>query len=221
MAKRSPSKSPAGKSAAAKSPAGKSAAAGVDEQVRLDAHNLRGLAHPVRVRMLGLLRLEGPSTATRLGERLGLSSAATSYHLRQLADYGFIVDDPEAERSHGRERWWRSKARSTILDHTPTDPDAALAAQEYMRAIAAHAAESVAAWLDEVETAPEEWRNASNLSDTLLRLTPDEAKELARRLDEVVSSMRRHEPGKRGPRGSELVRMQFQVVPRLSKGGSR
>jgi DNA-binding transcriptional ArsR family regulator len=56
------------------------------DTVRLDARNLRGLAHPVRVRMLGLLRTEGPSTATLLGERLGLSSAATSYHLRQLAD---------------------------------------------------------------------------------------------------------------------------------------
>ena len=169
--------------------------------------------------MLGLLRTEGPSTATRLGERLGLSSAATSYHLRQLADYGFIVDDPDAERSHGRERWWRPKARSTVLDHTPDDPDAALAAQEYLRAVAGHAAEVVASWLDEVETAPEQWRNASNLSDTLLRLTTDEAAELVRRIDEVVASMRRHEPGKRGPRGSELVTVQWQIVPRLGKAG--
>ena len=188
------------------------------ETVRLDARNLRGLAHPVRVRMLGLLRTEGPSTATCLGERLGLSSAATSYHLRQLADYGFIVDDPDAERSHGRERWWRSKARSTVLDHTPDDPDAALAAQEYLRAVAGHAAEVVAKWLDEVETAPEQWRNVSNLSDTLLRLTTDEAAELVSRIDEVVASMRRHEPGKRGPRGAELVTVQWQVVPRLGKG---
>jgi DNA-binding transcriptional ArsR family regulator len=182
--------------------------------VRLDARNLRGLAHPVRVRMLGLLRTDGPSTATRLGERLGLSSAATSYHLRQLADHGFIVDDPEAERSHGRERWWRAAARGTVLDHTPDDPDARLAAQEYLRAIAGRYTEVMHAWLDEMETAPPAWRGVSNLSDVQLRLTPAETVELNRRLDEILSSMRRHEPGKWGPRGSELVTVQWQVVPR-------
>jgi DNA-binding transcriptional ArsR family regulator len=55
------------------------------DAVMLDPHNLRGLAHPLRVRLLGLLRSDGSSTATRLAERLGQSSGATSYHLRQLA----------------------------------------------------------------------------------------------------------------------------------------
>ena len=186
------------------------------DTVRLDARNLRGLAHPVRVRMLGLLRTEGPSTATRLGERLGLSSAATSYHLRQLADYGFIVDDPDAPRSHGRERWWRSAARGTVLDHTPDEPEARLAAQEYLRAVTGRYAEVVSAWLDEMETAPQEWREASDLSDLQLRLTASETNELGRRMDELVAEMRRHEPGKRGPRGSELVSVQWQVIPRLA-----
>jgi DNA-binding transcriptional ArsR family regulator len=185
------------------------------DTVRLDARNLRGLAHPVRVRMLGLLRTEGPSTATRLGERLGLSSSATSYHLRQLADHGFIVDDPDAERSHGRERWWRAAARGTVLDHTPEDPDARMAAHEYLRAVAGRYAEVVDAWLDEVETAPEEWRDAATLSDIQLRLTAAEAQELVSRFDELVGSMRRQEPGRKGPRGSEVVAVQWQVLPRL------
>jgi DNA-binding transcriptional ArsR family regulator len=55
----------------------------MSEQVTPDPTALRALSHPVRLRMLGLLRSEGPSTASRLAERLGLNSGATSYHLRK------------------------------------------------------------------------------------------------------------------------------------------
>lgn len=57
-----------------------------------DIRTLRALAHPLRNRLLGLLRLEGPSTATLLGARVGESSGWTSYHLRQLATYGFVEE---------------------------------------------------------------------------------------------------------------------------------
>ena len=50
-----------------------------------DVAALRALGHPVRLRILGLLRADGPATATALAQRLGLNSGATSYHLRQLA----------------------------------------------------------------------------------------------------------------------------------------
>ncbi|WP_428995029.1 helix-turn-helix domain-containing protein [Kribbella qitaiheensis] len=40
----------------------------------------------MRNRMLGLLRVHGPATATTLAERLGVNTGATSYHLRQLAE---------------------------------------------------------------------------------------------------------------------------------------
>jgi DNA-binding transcriptional ArsR family regulator len=46
---------------------------------------LKALSHPVRVQMLGILRIDGPATATMLASRLGLNTGATSYHLRQLA----------------------------------------------------------------------------------------------------------------------------------------
>ena len=67
---------------------------------------LKALSHPVRLRMLGLLRAEGPATATALAARLGLNSGATSYHLRQLAAHGFVEDD--ASRGNGRDPWWRA-----------------------------------------------------------------------------------------------------------------
>ena len=52
-----------------------------------------------------------PSTATLLGKRVGESSGSTSYHLRQLAAYGFVEEVPD--HGSGRERWWRARHRMT------------------------------------------------------------------------------------------------------------
>src|SRR3954454_20546020 len=78
-----------------------------DDTVVLDPPRLRPLAHPLRGRLLGLLRLHGPSTASRLAARVGESSGSTSYHLRQLGSVGLVVEDPEHAGEGGRERWWR------------------------------------------------------------------------------------------------------------------
>ena len=90
-----------------------------------DIAGLRALSHPVRLRMLGLLRTEGPATATTLAQRLGLNTGATSYHLRQLAQHGFIEED--TERGNGRDRWWRAAHDShpapTSAEKGSTDED--------------------------------------------------------------------------------------------------
>jgi len=66
---------------------------------------LKALAHPLRQRILYHLAFAGPSTSTSIADAFGESSGATSYHLRQLARFGFIEEIKE--RSRGRERWWR------------------------------------------------------------------------------------------------------------------
>src|SRR6201991_5338172 len=107
------------------------------KEIELDARTLRGLAHPLRVRILGLLRELGPATATTLAERLGQSTGATSYHLRILAQYGFVEDDPE--RNVGRERWWKAAHATTSIDLERDAP--AVEAEGYLRAVAAQYAD--------------------------------------------------------------------------------
>src|SRR5215212_6743064 len=80
---------------------------------------LKALGHPGRLRMLGLLRVEGPATATTLAARLGLNTGATSYHLRQLAQHGFIEED--SERGNARDRWWRASHDSTRTEFRGED----------------------------------------------------------------------------------------------------
>src|ERR671911_2321151 len=112
---------------------------------RLDGGSLRALAHPLRVRLLSLLRGQGPATATILGERLGESSGATSYHLRVLAEHGFVVDEPT--RNRGRERWWRAAQDMTSWqpEQFLDDPDEQ-AAEQWLSGF--HSRETMK-WLDD------------------------------------------------------------------------
>ena len=76
-----------------------------------DLATLKALAQPRRQRMLQHLTLHGPATSATLARALGLNTGSTSYHLRELARYGF-VEETETGRApdhgHGRERWWRA-----------------------------------------------------------------------------------------------------------------
>jgi DNA-binding transcriptional ArsR family regulator len=70
-----------------------------------DPKAIRALAHPLRLDLLDLLVATGPATAAQFGRILGVSQASCSFHLRQLAKYGFVVDaGPGSDR---RERLWR------------------------------------------------------------------------------------------------------------------
>jgi DNA-binding transcriptional ArsR family regulator len=73
------------------------------EEIR-DIEALRLLAHPLRHRIDQELR-RGPVNSTTLARALGVSTGLASYHLRQLAEHGFVEEAPELAR--GRERWWR------------------------------------------------------------------------------------------------------------------
>ncbi|MFJ8799197.1 helix-turn-helix domain-containing protein [Streptomyces sp. NPDC102487] len=72
-----------------------------------DLATLKALAQPRRQRILQHLSLHGPATSASLARELGLNTGATSYHLRELARYGCVEEQPEAD-GHGRERWWRA-----------------------------------------------------------------------------------------------------------------
>jgi DNA-binding transcriptional ArsR family regulator len=80
---------------------------------QIDARGLRALAHPVRVQILNVLAAEGAATSTTLARRLGESTGTLSWHLRHLARYGLIEEEPE--RGTRRERWWRAPHGRVVL----------------------------------------------------------------------------------------------------------
>jgi DNA-binding transcriptional ArsR family regulator len=183
-----------------------------DDTGRLDARSLRGLAHPLRVRLLDLLRKEGRSTATRLAERLGQSSGATSYHLRQLAEHGFVEED--TDQGAGRERWWRARHATTILD---AESGVTIAeAEGYLRAVHAGYVGRADRFLDGVVTMPEEWQSAWTISNARLWLSPADAARLNTELHELLRGYPRAEPGEAGPEGTAPVDVQWYVLPEVS-----
>ncbi|MGV9267793.1 helix-turn-helix domain-containing protein [Kitasatospora sp. NPDC003701] len=178
--------------------------------VVLDAKGLRALAHPVRVQLIGLLRRGGPSTATRLAEQMGLTSGATSYHLRQLAASGFVAED--TERGNARERWWRAVHLLTVwtdMALADEEPEAALG---YLRSVVAAHTLTAQRALNGYETMPRAWRHALDLSDLELRLTPEEARSLTEELAAVVGRYRQID-AEEAPAGAERVAVVLQVLP--------
>ena len=168
---------------------------------------LKALAHPVRLRLLGLLRADGPATASRLADRLDLNSGATSYHLRQLAQHGFVVDDPD--RGDGRDRWWRAAHQATQTDES-AEPDTRDAADAFAQAVAVVHTEQLQRAVEERPLLPDGWRRASTLSDWGLQLTLQDAVELKQRLVDLFWEFAEREPADGAP-APGTARMVYQV----------
>ena len=153
---------------------------------RLDATSLKALAHPLRMRLLGLLRIEGPATATQLAARVGESSGATSYHLRQLERHGFVEDDPA--RGNARDRWWKASHRMTswrsadFLDQPDTADADTILQHEALRG----QVRRIEQWLTDRESYGRDAISAATSSDYTVRLTTERMRALAEELEAVA-----------------------------------
>ncbi|MER6842265.1 helix-turn-helix domain-containing protein [Streptomyces platensis] len=192
----------------------------------MDARSLRGLAHPLRMRILDLLALDGPDTATGLGRRLGENTGTVSWHLRHLADHGFIEE--ETDRGTRRERWWRAVRVARRLDTNDfrDDPDSQGALSVYLHETVHRDFDQVTTYLAEDWAA--EWRDAGTLSRWHdLRLTPDQLAALNVELEAVI--VRHREAARDGAAaeggaapGAEEARpviVQLQSFPRRERDG--
>ncbi|HET7045596.1 MAG TPA: winged helix-turn-helix domain-containing protein [Gaiellaceae bacterium] len=169
-----------------------------------DPRALRALAHPTRLELVGLLRREGPLTATQAAEKVGESPSSCSFHLRQLAKWGLVE---EAGGGRGRERPWRATARYTSWDAAA--PEAAGASAALSSLVARRQLEELLAWYERAADEPPEWRTAAQWGDTLLALTPAELEELDARVAELVRSYERDT----APEGSRPVVFFYAAHP--------
>lgn len=186
-------------------------------RIRPDAMALRALAHPQRLRMLGMLRLDGPATATSLAGRLGLNSGATSYHLRQLARHGFIEEDEG--RGNGRDRWWRARHESTTFLEDDSDEDALDAGIAFAQAALNAQIALMQRALERHIELPPEWRKASTISDFNIPLTAGQAEALVEKLHAVLWEAMETAPqlGAAREPGIETVTILLHAFPRASE----
>jgi DNA-binding transcriptional ArsR family regulator len=103
------------------------------QQPRLlsDIEVLKALAHPLRQQMLARLQQRGSATSADLAAEFDVDRGAASYHLRQLARFGFVEED--TERSAGRRRYWQAVPQDMRLPNPPATPEVAAVAFEIGR----------------------------------------------------------------------------------------
>ncbi len=175
-----------------------------------DVESLRAIAHPLRARLLGALRTSGPATATELAARFSELSGATSYHLRQLARYGFIVEDEE--QASRRERRWRAAAMLTSWDDADfADDPAGREASDTMHELVVRAqARRDRQWRERRGAWGRDWLGAAGSSDFEVRLTADATRQLA---EEVLAVALRLEQETGHAPNAEVVSVYLQAVP--------
>jgi DNA-binding transcriptional ArsR family regulator len=180
-----------------------------------DVRALRALAHPLRNRLLAQLRLHGPATASGLGRAVGESSGSTSYHLRQLAEHGFVEEVPG--RGGGRERWWRARHRITSWEAADVvAQDGGSEVQDEMTRLQLNQHGRVlAAWQAQKDELDPAWETGASLNDYALRLRPEEARALVAELDAVLARWVAAHPSDAARPGDagELVSVLLDVVP--------
>jgi DNA-binding transcriptional ArsR family regulator len=150
-----------------------------------DATTLRALSHPVRIQLMEALGMHGTMTATEVGERIGESPTTCSFHLRQLAKYGFVE---EAGGGKGRARPWRLASQGLHLTSTPGDPESELAAEALGRLIHERQANRLQTWRATRHSYPEEWRRAAVNSEHLIYMTAAELQQLNDDIAKLIDS---------------------------------
>jgi predicted ArsR family transcriptional regulator len=148
-----------------------------------DPRALRAVAHPTRLKLMGLLRRLGPLTATQAGERIDESPAGCSFHLRTLAKWGLVE---EAGGGRGRERPWQATSVGTEWPAHGPSPEADEAGDMLSRLVVERWFEEAMQWVERRGEETHEWREAAVLEDRILYLTPAELEDVRKRIGELL-----------------------------------
>ncbi|MFF0158397.1 helix-turn-helix domain-containing protein [Streptomyces sp. NPDC005263] len=166
-----------------------------------DVGTLKALAHPLRAQLYRRLIIARSATASQLADQVDEAVSLVSYHLRKLAEHG-LIDEAVAQSEDGRERWWEPASDGvSIRDEDFRDaPEKAAAHTAASRLFFEQRADMYRRYLDERAHWSDAWKTASDSSEWLLRLTPDELAELSK---EIYALVRRYEERGRAAEDTE------------------
>lgn len=161
-----------------------------------DPQVLRAIAHPVRNRILTELDAAGSLRAADLAALLDIPANQASFHLRQLAKYGLIEEDPGAARDR-RDRVWRPAPRglNVNLGEIEKAPGGKAVSAVYRQ----QSADRAHAYVDRAHDDRREEGTARSVMDSSLRLTKEEAHQLSEELIAVVAGWADRTRGTRDP----------------------
>ena len=166
------------------------------ETVVSTADALRALSHPKRLQLLAHLQKEKEGTATSCGKAVGLSSSACSYHLRLLAQHGYI--EPASNDHDKRTTVWRIKGES--LKIRPRGDDAQQAAVPISRMLLDEAYRISRTSIEARDTIPGTWRDRSGYSYWRIEMTSQELSDLRESVDQLIWKHAKKQGKRRGSR---------------------
>lgn len=144
-----------------------------------DPRAMRAMAHPLRLDLIELLGTVGPATAAECARHLDSTQASCSFHLRQLAKYGFV--EQATPRGDARERPWQL----TDIEQRWSSSEGGAAAAELERVFVQREADRMMAWSASEEPDPG-WRESAFVGGATVPLTAAEMAEVRDRLREVL-----------------------------------
>lgn len=176
-----------------------------------DPQALRALAHPLRLKIIQELALHGPMTATEVAARIADSAANCSWHLRQLAKYGYVEDAPGGT---GRQRPWRFVAVGNQWGNPDDPPELTAAGDAVSEIMIEHELAELREWRGRRPKDSPQWQDAAFVNQSIAWLTAEELAEVG---DAVRDILLRHmdrftDPSLR-PEGARPVRMLAWGIP--------
>jgi DNA-binding transcriptional ArsR family regulator len=158
-----------------------------------DARTLKALANPIRLALLDAL-LAGPMTATQAAAVIGQTPTTCSFHLRKLAEHGFVEEAP-GRRERQRERPWRVRPGGWRTSRTD-DPVVRRAASALDRALLARYWDRLERFVDGSADLPPDWYAAVLARQSVYHLTAAELAELSAAHQAVDDEYRRRYDGR-------------------------
>ena len=176
-----------------------------------DPRAMRAVAHPVRLGIMEQLAVHGPMTATELADRLDETPSNCSWHLRKLAEHGFVE---EAERGTGRKRPWQVVSQGMRWGEVDESPELARAGEALSQLMIEREVARLARSRAKVRGDAPAWQEASNFTQSMMWLTAEELGEvnLAVR-DLLISKVDRFEHPERRPEGARLCAFLAWGIP--------
>ncbi|MDQ6716493.1 MAG: helix-turn-helix domain-containing protein [Actinomycetota bacterium] len=153
---------------------------------------LVAMSHPLRRRLLDVLRVDGAASVGMLADRLDVAGGSVSHHIKRLHANGFVAPAPDLARDT-RESWWRSipvRLSWSRLDYAEGTSGREVA-EVAERVNVEHHIQLIRSSLDQRPKLDPDWERAALVSDTLVRATPRQVAELSTELTRVVDAWRR------------------------------
>jgi len=142
---------------------------------------LKALAHPLRMDIIEQLSLNGPMTASELGDALDETPANCSWHLRKLADHKFVE---ETHDGHGRRRPWRMTGIGMSFGSLDDDEPESAAFNVAARSLQSLMVQREVARFERNAQADDDWELGATQNATYL--TQEEAASLSERVLELL-----------------------------------